>query len=67
LIYATERHWPVYQDLLIDGQAIGNLVTDAHLAALALQHGCELMSTDADFARFRKLRWTNPLNPSKHK
>ena len=43
-----------YQDLLIEGQATGNLVTDAHLATLALQHGCELMSTDADFARFRK-------------
>ena len=65
LIYSTERHWSVYQDLLIEGQAIGNLVTDAHLAALALQHGCELMSTDADFARFRKLRWTNPLNRDK--
>ena len=65
LIYSTERHWSVYQDLLIVGQAIGNLVTDAHLAALALQHGCELMSTDADFARFRKLRWTNPLNRDK--
>jgi toxin-antitoxin system PIN domain toxin len=67
LIYATERHWSVYKDLLVDGQAFGNLVTDAHLAALAIQHGCELMSTDADFARFRKLRWTNPLNPSKQK
>jgi hypothetical protein len=65
LISATERHWPVYQDLLKEGQAIGNLVTDAHLAALALTHGCELMSTDADFARFRKLRWSNPLNRAK--
>jgi hypothetical protein len=65
LIDATERHWTVYQDLLTEGQAVGNLVTDAHLAALALQHGCELMSTDADFARFRKLRWINPLNRDK--
>jgi predicted nucleic acid-binding protein len=48
-------------DLLVDGQALGNLVTDAHLAALALQHGRELLSTDAGFARFAKLRWTNPL------
>jgi hypothetical protein len=70
LIYATERHWSTYQDLLVEGQANGNLVTDAHLAALALQHSCELMSTDADFARFPRLRWTNPLNrdkPSKRK
>ena len=66
LIYATDRHWSVFQDLLLDGQALGNLVTDAHLAALALQHGCELMSTDADFARFAKLRWTNPLSLDKH-
>jgi toxin-antitoxin system PIN domain toxin len=61
LISATERHWAVFQSLLLEGQALGNLVTDAHLAALAMQHGCVLMSSDADFARFGKLRWTNPL------
>jgi predicted nucleic acid-binding protein len=61
LISATERHWAVLQSLLLEGQALGNLVTDAHLAALAMQHGCVLMSSDADFARFGKLRWTNPL------
>ncbi len=61
LIGATDRHWPVFQNLLLEGQALGNLVTDAHLAALAIQHGCVLMSSDADFARFRKLHWTNPL------
>jgi predicted nucleic acid-binding protein len=46
---------------LTDGQAIANLVTDAHLAALAIEHGCELISTDSDFARFPKLKWKNPL------
>jgi hypothetical protein len=61
LIYPTERHWIVFQQLLIDGQALANLVTDAHLAALAVQHGCELMSTDSDFARFPKVKWKNPL------
>jgi toxin-antitoxin system PIN domain toxin len=61
LIEPTDRHWLVFQQLLSDGQALGNLVTDAHLAALALQHGCELMSTDADFARFPRVKWTNPL------
>ncbi len=61
LIYPTERHWVVLRELLIRGQAGGNLVTDAHLAALALEHGCELMSTDADFSRFPKLKWRNPL------
>jgi toxin-antitoxin system PIN domain toxin len=61
LIYPTERHWTVLQQMLIDGQAVANLVTDAHLAALAVQHGCELMSTDSDFAKFPKVRWKNPL------
>lgn len=61
LIYPTERHWTVLQSLLTEGQALGNLVSDAHLAALAVQHGCELMSTDNDFARFPKVKWKNPL------
>jgi uncharacterized protein len=61
LIYPTERHWTVFQPLLIEGQALGNLMSDAHLAALAVQHGCELMSTDSDFARFPKVKWINPL------
>jgi predicted nucleic acid-binding protein len=39
----------------------GNLVTDAHLAALAIEHGLTLCSNDGDFARFPKLRWVNPL------
>jgi predicted nucleic acid-binding protein len=43
------------------GQASGNLVPDAHLAALALEHGCELHSTDSDFSRFPRLKWRNPL------
>jgi predicted nucleic acid-binding protein len=40
LVHPTERHWTVLQELLKEGQALGNLVTDAHLAALAVQHGC---------------------------
>jgi predicted nucleic acid-binding protein len=48
--------------MLTDGQAVANLVTDAHLAALAIEHGCELASTDSDFARFPKLKWRNPLS-----
>jgi toxin-antitoxin system PIN domain toxin len=61
LIYPTERHWTVLQPLLSEGQALGNLVSDAHLGALAVQHGCTLMSTDGDFARFPQLKWRNPL------
>ena len=45
----------------MDGQAAANLVTDARLAALAIEHGCKLASTDSDFARFPKLKWINPL------
>ena len=61
IIRPTERHWTVFRQVLTDGQAVANLVTDAHLAALAIEHGCELASTDSDFARFPKLKWINPL------
>ena len=61
LIHATDHHWEVLSELLLRGQALGNLTTDAHLAALALEHGCLLCSTDSDFSRFPKLRWQNPL------
>lgn len=61
MVTPTERHWEVFQEMLRNGQAVANLVTDAHLAALAVEHGCELISTDADFSRFRGVRWRNPL------
>ena len=61
IVTPTERHWEVFQELLREGQAVANLVTDAHLAALAVEHGCELNSTDSDFSRFPGLRWRNPL------
>jgi toxin-antitoxin system PIN domain toxin len=61
IIRPTERHWIVFQQVLTDGQAVANLVSDAHLAALAIEHGCELASTDSDFARYAKLKWKNPL------
>jgi toxin-antitoxin system PIN domain toxin len=56
-----DEHWHVLKDLLGESGTAGNLVTDAHLAALAIEHGAELCSTDSDFARFPRLRWTNPL------
>ena len=61
LIHPTERHWVVFQEMLTAGQASANLVPDAHLAALALEHGCELYSSDSDFSRFPRLKWRNPL------
>ena len=62
IVRPTERHWTVFQQVLRDGQAVANMVTDAHLAALAIEHGCELISTDTDFARFPKLKWSNPIS-----
>jgi toxin-antitoxin system PIN domain toxin len=61
LIHPTDRHWVVFQEMLTAGQATANLVPDAHLAALAIEHGCELYSSDADFSRFPRLKWRNPL------
>jgi len=61
LIGPTQSHWEILQTLLTAAQARGNLVTDAHLAALAIEHGCELCSADADFSRFPGLKWRNPL------
>jgi len=57
-----DSHWSILRDLLLEAGAAGNLTTDAHLAALAIEHGAELCSTDTDFARFKRLRWTNPLS-----
>jgi len=56
-----DEHWLILKGLLEDAGTAGNLTTDAHLAALALEHGAELSSTDGDFARFPRLRWLNPL------
>ena len=57
----TERHGSVVGELLLGANASGNLVPDAHLAAIAVEHGLEVCSTDADFARFAGVRWRNPL------
>jgi toxin-antitoxin system PIN domain toxin len=58
----TERHREVLEFLLSAPGVQGNLVPDAHLAALAIEHGLQLHSTDGDFARFPGLRWQNPLS-----
>jgi uncharacterized protein len=57
----TERHPEVLGVLLRASVQRSNLVADAHLAALAIEHGLTLCSTDGDFARFGSLRWENPL------
>jgi len=57
---ATDRHRHVFRTL-VPAINRANLVPDAHLAALAIEHGLLLVSTDGDFARFPGLRWDNPL------
>jgi hypothetical protein len=57
----TERHRDVLESLIGAPGMQANLVPDAHLAALAIEHGLTLFSTDGDFARFPALRWRNPL------
>ena len=57
----TERHQQVLGPLRANTESCANLVPDAHLAALAIEHGLRLCSTDGDFARFHGLEWENPL------
>ena len=58
----TDRHAEILGALLRPTGAQANLVPDAHLAALAIEHGLLLCSADGDFARFPDLRWENPLS-----
>lgn len=58
------RHLEILAKLVSDHAVTGPLVTDAILAALALEHGAELASTDQDFSRFASVRWVNPLKPA---
>jgi hypothetical protein len=57
LLEATPRHWPILRRLLLGAGAAGNLSNDAHLAALAIEHGATLISFDRDFERFAGLRF----------
>lgn len=64
LLHPGDRHWEILRNLMTRGQARGPLVTDAHLAALAIEHGATLATTDRDFARFPGLKFFNPLDPA---
>jgi hypothetical protein len=57
----TARHWAAFREQLITGDARGDLVPDAHLAALAVQHGVAVATRDRDFARFPGVRIVDPL------
>lgn len=61
ILHPTVRHPVVLRELLEPLGTAGNLTNDAHLAALAVEHGAELCSSDADFRRFPGVRWTDPL------
>jgi toxin-antitoxin system PIN domain toxin len=62
VLHPTERHLAILRGLMEPLGTAGNITSDAHLAALAIEHGAEVCSADTDFARFRGLRWTNPLD-----
>lgn len=61
IIVPTEKHWTIFSGLIIEGQTNGAMMMDAHLAALAIEHGAVLATTDRDFTRFSKLKTINPL------
>jgi len=61
LIAPGHNHWPVLRELLVATGTAGNLTTDAHIAALAIEHGAVVYSADNDFKRFPGVRHINPL------
>jgi uncharacterized protein len=61
VVREKDDHWSTLRPLLGSTGTAGNLTTDAHLAALAISHDAVLVSSDTDFARFKGLRWENPL------
>ena len=56
-----ERHWGIFENLCHTTKATGNLLQDAWFAALAIESGCEWITTDRDYARFEALRWRTPF------
>jgi toxin-antitoxin system PIN domain toxin len=61
IVQPRERHWTIFADLCHRGRVKGNLVQDAWFAALAIESGCEWITTDRDYARFPRLRWREPF------
>lgn len=60
IVQPGPRHWDIFCNLCRKANAIGNLVQDAWFAAMAIEFGCEWVTTDRDFARFEGLRWRAP-------
>ncbi len=64
ILHPGPRHWEIFRRLCLEAKASGNLSTDAHFAALAIEHDAVFFSADSDFGRFPGLRWENPLAAS---
>ncbi|MCZ6667676.1 MAG: type II toxin-antitoxin system VapC family toxin [Gammaproteobacteria bacterium] len=60
IVSPQDRHWGIFTQLCEKADAKGNLIPDAYLAALAIETGCEWITTDRDFSRFPGLRWSTP-------
>lgn len=61
VVEPTSSHWTVFRDLLLRSQVAANMVTDAHLAALAIEYNATLCTNDRDFTRFQGLKLMNPV------
>ena len=61
LVSFEKRNWPIYAKMLVEGQAFGDLVMDAHVAAMAASCGATVASTDLDFTRFPGIQLINPI------
>ena len=63
VLYPGERHWEILKRLAVQGHALGNLISDAAIAATAIEYGGVIHTNDRDFARFPGVRWLNPIQP----
>ncbi len=61
LVAPLEDHWAIFESLCRQSAASGNLIQDAWFAALAIESGCEWITVDRDYARFKGLRWRPPF------
>jgi predicted nucleic acid-binding protein len=61
MIQPGPRHWSIFTRLCLKERITGNLVPDAWFAALAIESGCEWITTDGDYARFKELKWRRPF------
>lgn len=61
IVSFEKRSWPIFVKMLVEGQAFGDLVMDAHIAAIAVSCGATVATTDRDFTRFPGLQFTNPI------